>query len=151
MNSEDKVVYLGNVIFISAADGKLSDIEGKVIEGVRQNIGASETDLKNALSIVGHGKHRLTPIGRFSDKVRNLEDMVFTSLADGNLSEEEKPELLSFAKAIGINQDQLKNILSEAKVRVEAEIATEKCPDCKKDIPPESNFCPGCGASVESR
>ena len=52
---------------------------------------------------------------------------------------------------IGINQDQLKNILSEAKVRVEAEIATEKCPDCKKDIPPESNFCPGCGASVESR
>ena len=151
MNSQDKAVYLGNVIFISAADGELSQMEGKVIESVRQDLGASENDLKHALQAVAQGKHRLTPVGLFSDRVRNLEDMVLTSLADGKLSEKEKPELLSFAKAIGVNQDQLSVILSEAKVRVQAEIAMITCSSCQREIPPDSKFCPLCGVPLQSR
>ena len=146
MNSEDRVLYLANVIFISAADGKLTDEEGEAIEKIRQEIGASEEQLKQALEAVATGKHRPKPVGRFSDRVRNFEDMVFVSLADGEMSKAEKPELLAFAKQIKVTQTQITDILAQTKERVlDAGMA---CASCKKEIPANSKFCPFCGGSV---
>jgi len=100
MDSEDRVLYLANVILISAADGTLSDEEGQAIEKIRQEMGAEEEQLKQALEAVARGGHSLKPVGRFSDRVRNFEDMVFVSLADGEMSKAEKPELLSFGDTV---------------------------------------------------
>ena len=148
MNKEDMVPYLANVALISASDGKLDPREAKAIESIRKEIGAGEQEFNEALNIVVQGDHKIRPVGRFSDKVRNLEDMIFVSLSDGNLDKKQKPETLSFAKAIKISQTQLTELLSEAKLRVKPQSGPTKCPSCSKEIPPKSKFCPFCGGKV---
>ena len=148
MNSEDRVLYLANVILISAADGVLSDEEGEAVEKIRQETGAGEEQLKKALEAVAQGRHALKPVGRFSERVRNLEDMVFVSLADGEMSKAEKPELLSFAKQIKVTQAQISDILAQAKERCKTSEKGPSCPSCKKEIPPDSKFCPFCGEGM---
>ena len=148
MTHEEILTYLANVAMISAVDGQLSPLEAKAIETVRQEIDASKNDLNAALQAVAQGDYQIIPVGRFSEKVRNLEDMVFVSLVDGDLSKAEKPEILSFAKAIKINQNQLTQILSETKNRFKTNTSETRCPCCGKGIPPESKFCPLCGAGI---
>lgn len=148
MNKEDMVPYLANVALISASDGKLDPREAKAIESIRNEIGAGEQELHDALNVVSQGGHKISPVGRFSDKVRNLEDMIFVSLSDGNLDKKQKPEILSFAKAVKISQTQLTELLSWAKLRVKPQGGPVKCPSCSKEIPPESKFCPFCGGKI---
>ncbi|MCD6298252.1 MAG: zinc-ribbon domain-containing protein [Deltaproteobacteria bacterium] len=148
MNKEDMVPYLANVALISVADGEFNPDEAKAIDSIRQEIGASEQELHEALNIVARGGHNISSVGRFSDRVRNLEDMIFVSLSDGNLDKKQKPEILSFAKAIKISQTQLTQLLSEAKLRVKPQSGPIKCPSCNKEIPSESKFCPFCGGKV---
>jgi uncharacterized tellurite resistance protein B-like protein len=150
MTDEEKLLYLSNVVFIAGTDHVISEAEAKTIEIVRQQIGASKNDLKKALHAVNHGKHQLTPFGRFSAKVRNLEDMIFVAISDGEISKSEKPEILSFAKTIKISQDQIRDILSEAKLRMNSQKATLTCTSCGKEIPPDSIFCSECGHRVVS-
>lgn len=149
MTKEDMVLYLANAALISSVDRKLSPLEAKAIESIRQEIGATKSDLHKALTAVAQGRHKITPVGRFSDRVRNLEDMIFVSLSDRELSESEKPEVLSFAKSIKITQDQLTGILSESKLRIKLERALIRCASCGKEIPSESRFCPQCGGKAQ--
>jgi hypothetical protein len=149
MNKEDMVRYLANVALISASDGKLDPREAQAIESIRKEIGAGEKELHEALNVVARGGHKISPVGRFSDKVRNLEDMIFVSLSDGNLDKRQKPDILSFAKATNISQAQLTELLSWAKLRVKPQSDPIKCPSCSKEIPPESKFCPFCGAKTK--
>ena len=150
MIKEDKVLYLANAALISAVDKEISPLEAKAIESVREEIGASIEDLRKALSSVAHGDHQITPVGRFSDRVRNLEDMIFVSLSDGELSKPEKPEVISFAKSIMITQDLLTEILSETKTRIESQKAFVICASCNNEIPKGSKFCPQCGAKTDN-
>ena len=148
MNKEDMVPYLANVALISVADGEFNPDEAKAIDSIRQEIGASEQELHEALNIVARGGHNISSVGRFSDRVRNLEDMIFVSLSDGNPDKKQKPEILSFAKAIKISQTQLTELLSWAKLRLKPQSGPIKCPSCSKEIPPESKFCPFCGGKI---
>lgn len=148
MNPKDAVPYLANVILISAADGKLGRIEGEAIEAVRKEIGASEEQLKEALETVAQGRHRATPVGRFSERARNFEDMVFVSLANGEISKAEKPELLSFARQIKVTRGQITEILAQARERSKTLAGGPACTSCKREIPPDSKFCPFCGTGV---
>ena len=150
MTKEHMVLYLANVGLIAAVDGKLSPLEAKAIETIRQEIGATESDLHKAVTSVAQGDHQITPVGRFSDRVRNLEDMIFVSISDGELSKSEKPEVLSFAKSIKTTQHQLTEIISESKLRIRLHKALIKCASCGKEIPSQSKFCPQCGAKVQN-
>ena len=148
MTNEEKVIYLANVVLISAVDGEVTPIEAKAIDSIRNEIGATEPHLHKALTAVSQGDHKITPIGRFSDKIRNLEDMIWVSLTDGQFHKSEKPEVLSFAKSVKISQDQLTEILTESKLRIKSQDSSLKCTSCNNEIPPESKFCPICGAKV---
>ena len=148
MNKEDMVPYLANVALISASDGELDPREAQAIDSIRHEIGAGEKEFHEALNVVAQGGHKIRPVGRFSDKVRNLEDMIFVSLSDGNLDKKQKPEILSFAKAIKISQTQLTELLSWAKDRVKPQGGSLKCPSCGKEVPSESKFCPFCGGKI---
>ena len=150
MTKEEKLLHLSNVVYIAGTDKVISEAEAKAIEIVRQQIGASEGDLKKALHAVNNGNHQLTPFGRFSAKVRNLEDMILVAISDGEISKSEKPEILSFAKTIKISQDQISEILSEAKLRIKSQKTTMTCTSCEKEIPPDSIFCSECGHRVVS-
>ena len=150
MTKEDKVLYLANVALISAVDGEISPLEAQAIECVSEEIGATKDDLREALTSVAHGEHQITPVGRFSDKIRNLEDMIFVSLSDGELSKPEKPEVISFAKSIMITQDMITKIVSESKIRLESRKAFMICTSCNNEIPDGSKFCPQCGTKAEN-
>jgi Zn finger protein HypA/HybF involved in hydrogenase expression len=150
MTKEEKLLHLSNVVFIAGTDHIISEAEAKAIQIVRQQIGASEGDLKKALHSVTNGNHQLTPFGRFSAKVRNLEDMILVAISDGDISKSEKPEILSFARAIKISQDQISEILFEAKLRIKSQKSTLTCSSCEKEIPADSIFCSECGHRVVS-
>jgi len=152
MTREEKIGYLANVALISAVDGVLHPSEATAIEAVRQEMGIGENEMQAALQAVSRGDHVLKPVGRYSDKVRNLEDMMRVSLVDGELAPSEKPEIVAFAKKINLTQDQLTEILSEARPRLKSPHIECRCPSCEKPIPPASKFCPLCGKPVpESR
>ena len=150
MTNEEKLLYLSNLVLIEGTDNVISEAEAMAIEIVRQQIGASESDLKKALPAVTPGDNRLTPFGRFSDNVRNLEDMIFVAISDGKISKSEKPEILSFAKTIKVSQKQIAEMLSETKRRMKSQKATLTCPSCAGEIPPDSIFCSHCGHRVVS-
>ena len=100
MTKKDNVTNLANVAAISAVDGKVTPEEGGAIQSIQKEIGAEETDLQRALTTVAKGNYNITPTGRFSERIQNLEDMVFVAISDGKFSKEEKPEKLEliFAK-----------------------------------------------------
>ena len=70
------------------------------------------------MKAVETGDYHATPVGRFSDKVRNLEDMILIALSDGRLPDSEKEQIRAFAKAINVNQDQINEMVSESKDRL---------------------------------
>lgn len=148
MTNEDKVLYLANVALISAVDGEVNPLEANAIENIRQEIGATEDNLRQALTAVAQGDHQLTPIGRYSERIRNLEDMIVVAIVDGGFTKAEKPEVLSFAKSLKITQEQISEILNESKTRIKSQTAGLECTACGKNIPADSKFCPKCGSKV---
>ena len=150
MKREERVLYLGNVISVSAADREITPSEGRVIEDIRLEIGAEKNELGEAIQSVSEGTHRMTPVGRLSDKIRNLEDMIHVSLSDGELSDSERSEILSFAKRIDVSQGQINQILGEAKGRMTSDEGRMACASCQKEIPVESKFCPYCGSPIKA-
>jgi len=139
------VIYLANLVWIAAVDGDVKPDEAKTIASICHEIGATETVLHKALSVIAKGDYKLFPVGRFSDKIRNLEDMILVSLKDDPLVESEESGVLSFAGSIKITQNQLNEMISESKVRVFLQKTSIKCNLCDKEVPPPSKFCPYCG------
>jgi len=148
MTKDEIIQYIANVALISAIDGKLSPLETEAVESVRNQLGASASDLQQALTTAVQGNYQPCPIGRFSDKIRNLEDMIFVSMVDGDFAKSEKSEVVSFAKSIKVTQDQLTEMLSETRRRVLSQKSKSNCTSCGKDIPSNSKFCPKCGSKI---
>ena len=149
MTKEEMVTYLANIAQISAADGEITTEEAKTIQSIRREIGATEDDLKNALRAVARGDYKVTPPGRFSDKIRNLEDIILASISDKELSETEKPEILTFAKSITVTQKQLNEMFVEAKTRLKSQQVGTKCSSCGKEALPQAKFCRHCGTNLK--
>ena len=90
MTNAEIVQYLTNIASITAVDGQLGPLEAKAIERIRGQIGETESDLRKALAAAVQENYQIAPTGRFSDKARNLEDMIFVSFADGDFAGPEK-------------------------------------------------------------
>ncbi len=148
MTRKERIVYLGNVAHVAGADSEVSPKEGEAIEQVRKEMGIPEEDLARALQAVGQGRHSVAPVGRFSDRIRNLEDMVFVAVCDNRFSGDEKPEIVGFAKQVGVSQAQLNEILKEARQRSAPGASGGVCSSCGKTFPAGSKFCPGCGRDL---
>jgi len=146
MAKEDIVTYLANIVSASRAEGEINPLEEKALEKMCEGIGARRHDLEKALKTVGKGHYEPAPVGRFSDRVRNLEDMIYISASDGKLPPIQKRIILSFAKKIKINREQINEILAESKNRIKLGRGSMKCASCAKEIPPGSKFCPFCGS-----
>jgi RNA polymerase subunit RPABC4/transcription elongation factor Spt4/uncharacterized tellurite resistance protein B-like protein len=149
LSDEEKITYLANLIAVSRADGSVSPNERQAVEAAQKRIGARKTALKRAESVAEAENFSVTPVGPFSTRITNLEDMVLVSLVDGTLDQTEKPVVLDFARRVGVTNDQLKLILSEAKAFIVSSKATRACPSCSAEVPREAKFCPECGGSLE--
>lgn len=149
LSDEEKIAYLANLVAVSRADGSVSPNETLVIEAAQKRIGANKTALRKADGMVQSDGFRPAVVGSFSTRIANLEDMISVSLADGVLDQAEKPVVLSFAKNVGITNEQLQFILAEVRRSLWSEEATRACPSCSAKVPREAKFCPECGGSLE--
>ncbi|MDX9721330.1 MAG: hypothetical protein RBU37_11340 [Myxococcota bacterium] len=110
MNANEQ--YLRNLIIMARADGQLQYPEKALLEQIRAELGASQEELKMALSAFGNPCIRFEVFERFSVKVRNFEDLVAIALADGQLGGNERVLLIEAAMGIGLSQEQSNQIIA---------------------------------------
>lgn len=153
IEGSDIISYLSNLILIARADNALSPREQGALEEIRTAIGAKKSELSRATKLVESSSYTLTKVRRFSDQIRNLEDMLYLCLVDGELADDETKIITEYCKLISISQEQLDLLVSEADQRGRRHTATLICPSCSQSAPAQAKFCPHCAqsfASVES-
>jgi tellurite resistance protein len=148
MATFDKVIYLANVMAISQLNGKVEEEEKGALEFVRQKIAADQHQFQEASLKAGKKGYIPVPVGRFSQQIENLEDMLLVSLIDGDLAQEEKKEMLAFAKKVKLSQDQINIILSETKQFIKVLHTKPECTACGTLLSPGTRFCIECGQKV---
>lgn len=149
LSDEEKIAYLANLVAVSRADGAVSPNETNAIEAAQKRIGAKKAALRKADTLAQSDGFSPSVVGSFSSRIANLEDMIAVSLADGALDQAEKPIVLTFAKRVGITNEQLQLILSEVRASLSSDSATRACPTCSAKVPRDAKFCPECGGSLE--
>ncbi len=139
--------YLANCLAVARADNVMGTPEQAAVEEVRSEIGGRKSDLKKAQKLVESDEFVLTPVGRFSEKVRNVEDMIYVALTHRELAEAEKAQILPFIKEVGLNQAIVRALVSEARTRLSE--GTVACPSCGAKTTGGAKFCAECGTSLE--
>lgn len=150
MTALNIVQYLANVITIIRANGKLTPAEDLAFVSICEDIGAKKKECKDAEKLALQDGYQATPTGRYSDSIRNIEDMIYVALADGEICDEEKMRIVVFAKQIDISQDQIDKIFSEVESRVKAQVIPQKCPKCGAQCQSGAKFCPACGIPIQA-
>ena len=117
MTKDEQVQYLANIYHLLRSDGGTDEIEDKVLQQIVRDIGGGYFERRNAQELVGQPTFEIRPVGRLSERLRNLEDMVFAGYSNGMVDATEKKIIVEFATAIAVNQQQFSMIKSEAKRR----------------------------------
>ncbi len=120
MNKEEKVQYLANVYYVLLADGQVERIEERAFEDIARDIGAGYFERRDAMERAQQPDCRVQPMGRWSEQIRNLEDMLFAAYCNGVLDQAEKTAVKQYAAQLGIDQKQLSQIVSQTKARYAA-------------------------------
>jgi len=113
MTDTEKLIYLSNLVIVARCDGETATSEVEVVTRACAEIGASNWTLQQALNQFGDPLPSLRALVRFSDRVRNLEDMIAICIADSELSPQEKKVIAKVAIDIGLSQDQTNQIISQ--------------------------------------
>ncbi len=148
---DEKIRYLANIIMIARADGKLSSKETTALEQIQKKIKARKTELNKAYKMAEEPDCILTPVGNWSDKISNLEDMMYMSAVDGEVDNQEKVLIVEFAKTIQITQNQLNFIFADVKNELKNLSQEIQCPKCKFVVKGNAKFCPECGSAIDQK
>ncbi|OQY07230.1 MAG: hypothetical protein B6I22_03535 [Desulfobacteraceae bacterium 4572_123] len=105
-----KVIYLANIVSIARAVGNISPKEIEAIKKIQESIGAGKIELNKAYKAAESPDYEINPVGYWSDKVKNLEDVIYVSMIDGWITDKKKQSILKFAKQINLKQEQIKYI-----------------------------------------
>lgn len=147
-STEEKKQYLANIIHMARADGKFTNDETNTIELIQKSIGAKKAELNQAYQLSENPEFQIRLVGHFSDKIKNLEDIILVSLIDGNIDESEKSILLDVARKIQITQDQFQLIINDVKNVISAKATISECSKCNAKTPANAKFCQECGNSI---
>ncbi len=138
------VFYLANVIKLAQTDGKMNPKAQLALKEICKRLKVDKEILKKAARAVSAGGYMLMPVGRFSDKVQNLEDMLFVALVDGEFSEAERGEIQAFVDKVHIAEEQVQIILTETKIRLDLQMVASECGKCGTSLEPGVKVCPVC-------
>ena len=119
MDKDQQVKYLANIYAVIAADGDVDRLEDRVFEQISRGIKAGYFERKQAQENAVAGGLPAELDSRWSDQIRNLEDMFFAGLCDDSLESAEKKVIVAFARTLGISQKQLDRIRAESRQRYE--------------------------------
>lgn len=142
----DSVPFFANIALVAHADGKLTPSELGQLEAVRSDLKIKKSDFSKSMALVAAGGYSLTPVGSFSDQVRNLELMLRVAYAGDDLDDSESEIIAKFCILIGVTQEQIDRI--EAEVIFSLKQTGMICLSCGASAEPNSKFCPGCGKAL---
>lgn len=117
MEKDQQVKYLANVFAVVAADGDVARIEERVFEDIARGIQAGYFERRQATEMASSEELPARLEARWSDQIRNLEDMFFVGLCDDPLESAEKRVIVEYARTLGISQQQLNQIRTESRSR----------------------------------
>jgi uncharacterized tellurite resistance protein B-like protein len=117
MNEEEKTRYLSNVYLVIAADGDVDEDEQRLFGSIAREIQADHGVRWEATKLAVGGEVQRHVSDRWSDRIRNLEDMILAVYCDGQIDPSEKQLVVDYGKQLGIDQSQLNQIKQEAKRR----------------------------------
>jgi hypothetical protein len=117
VNDEENVKYLANIHHVLIADGGVDRLEENVFDEIRRGIRAGYLDTQRAKELAEKDGFQVQLVGRWSERIANLEDMLFAAFCNGVLEPAEKKAIQQYAGQLGINQAQLDLIRRETKHR----------------------------------
>jgi len=117
MDNEAKIQYLANIYHLVRSDGQVGSAEEKMMEAVAEGIGVGYLETRKGLDMSMEKDFAVSYPKRWSDRIRNVEDMLLVAYADQKLSSMEKQVLGEFANKLGISQKQFDVIKEETKER----------------------------------
>jgi len=138
MDRQEKVRYLANICHALIADGGVDQIEQQFLEQISDDIGAGFLDKEEALRLARGPGYQVRPVGRWSQRIRNLEDMLLAAYSNGVLEPTEKKNIKEYARQLGISQEQLDLIRKESEGR------------CQKYLRPAARPERGTGQPVQA-
>jgi uncharacterized tellurite resistance protein B-like protein len=117
MNKQDQVRYLANIYHLLIADGEADPVEEKAFDQISRDIGAGYFQKKDAEELARGEGYEVQFVGRWSDRIRNLEDMILAAYCNGVLERTERKLITQYAVQVGINQAQFDVIKQETRKR----------------------------------
>jgi hypothetical protein len=148
LNTDELTAMLANAVAVALADGSLTSVEQSAIEALRIDLGLKKADSARAIRAAQAPDFIPVAVGRFSDNVRNLEDMLFLALVDGDLGAQESALVVSFARSIALTDDQIRALVPDAERRAKAARGALSCPSCGTALNQDARFCPSCGKAL---
>jgi len=143
----DAVPFIANIMMVAHADGTPSAAVLGQLEAIRKEMNFKKTDYNSAVRLVQNGEYKLTPVGSFSDQVKNLELILRVAYTDDYLNKTEVSLILSFCKATGIHQDQLNKLRNEVLSSLKQK--DKMCPSCRTESASDARFCPKCRTNLK--
>ena len=120
MKNEEAARYLANIYLVLASDNEVKRDEERLFEAISREIKAGYLERRQAMKLAENQEVQTNVSARWSERIRNLEDMIFVAYSNGVLEPLEKQAIVKYAKHLGIEQQQLNLIKKEVKQRHEA-------------------------------
>ncbi|MHC4884454.1 MAG: SUMF1/EgtB/PvdO family nonheme iron enzyme [Planctomycetota bacterium] len=123
-----------NMLVTALADRELGAEEKAYLEEMRQAMGMSADEANAIARDLKSGQTSLLLKGDRDDKVATLKDILGVMLADGSINKTEQKLLDAVAKNIGLSDEEMMELIREAK----GESATIIVPKAKPPVIPEA-------------
>ena len=140
--------YMANILAVARSNNIIGDAQRTCIDKICSDIGGKKADMKAAEKLAESAEYIPKPVGRLSDKVSNIEDMIYVALADGNLEEAEIDAIIPFINLVGLSQDIVDLMVAEGQARVAEKETAAICPSCGATAGGGAKFCPACGTAI---
>ena len=136
MNNGSAARYLANIIAIARSNGLPDEREQAYLDQIRGHIHARKQDLKEAEKLAATEGYRPEPVERYSERVRNMEDIVCVCLLRGVLNDAQRQAIIAYANAARLSQRQTDLILSQSYAQAMAYKRAVVCPHCHREVEP---------------
>jgi len=118
MTQAEQIQYLANIYYLARCDGRFEVEDDYLLQDIAKGIGAGYLETRKALDMSMAEGFEVKFSARFSERIRNLEDMLWVAYYNNKLHEMEKKIIVSYSKHLGINQKQFDIIKEETKQRL---------------------------------
>ena len=118
MTEPEQIQYLANIFHVARSDNDVAVLENRVVEDMARDIGAGYLETRKAWDLSTQKDFCVKFPPRLSERIRNLEDMLYLAYCDQGLCDSEKNVIIDYARQIGISQDQINLIRKETKARL---------------------------------